>query len=401
MPTNSKQRFWLMAIAVPILLVGLYYSFEEGRLVDLDVFLTAGERFTVGEMLYRTSDGHYQFKYMPMAAAWFVPLSALPLHLARFIWMSVIVLSIAGSVILARRLIDPEKASSRWLIPLSVLVLLKFYLRETELGQTNAVYTFALLGMIAFLVAGRDIAAGLLLGLAATIKPYALMFLPYFAVTGRWRPALIGLAATGAALLFPGLVYGFSGNFELLRQWMAHLSKSTPALLTNADNISLFGFFAKWLGPDNPNVVTLCAVGAAITLTGLMLLAMFRKRPTKGTSVEATQASPRETLLLESAAILAAIPLLTPQGWDYIFVTGTLAVMMLIARAESFLRPLRWVMMATLIIIGGSVYDLMGATLYRYFMEASVLTVCYVMVVMLLIHLRFYLHDQGSVRESA
>ena len=53
---------------------------------DFEVNYRAGERLRAGESLYRTSDGHYMFKYFPSSALLYVPFSLLPLPVAKVLW---------------------------------------------------------------------------------------------------------------------------------------------------------------------------------------------------------------------------------------------------------------------------------------------------------------------------
>ena len=84
---------------------------------------------------------------------------------------------------------------------------------------------------------------------------------------------------------------------------------------------------------------------------------------------------------LEGALLLTCIPLLSPQGWDYVFLVSTPAIMLLLNYEDRLSPVMRFATIAALATIGLSVYDLMGRDAYGMFMAWSVITICYLVVV--------------------
>ena len=72
---------------------------------------------------------------------------------------------------------------------------------------------------------------------------------------------------------------------------------------------------------------------------------------------------------LEGALLLLLIPLLSPQGWDYVFLIGTPAVMLLLNDLQSLPRGLRNATIAAIAVAALSIFDLMGRTAYSTFMR--------------------------------
>ena len=80
--------------------------------------------------------------------------------------------------------------------------------------------------------------------------------------------------------------------------------------------------------------------------------------------------------------LLTAIPLLSPQGWDYVFLVSTPAIMYLVELRRSAASHDGAVLAtAAIATIAFSVYDVMGSAAYGVFMSLSVITVCYLVVV--------------------
>ena len=72
---------------------------------------------------------------------------------------------------------------------------------------------------------------------------------------------------------------------------------------------------------------------------------------------------------LEGSMLLLLIPLLSPQGWDYVFLIGTPAVMLLINDSAALPRGMRFAALGAIAVVGLTIYDLVGRDLYAAFMQ--------------------------------
>jgi hypothetical protein len=346
-------------------------------MADFAVNYRAGQRIVAGETLYRTSDGHYMFKYFPSAALIYAPFTALPIELAMVAWF---LLSLAAFIAIFRivdRLI-PEKHVA-YLLAIAGAILAKYILHELRLGQINVFVTLIMLAAIAaFRHQPRwraELVAGALAGVAIAVKPYAALLVLYFFVTLRWTSVLAAVGALALCLVLPSVFYGMAGNLAQLRQWAASLSDSTPALLTNVDNVSLLAFFTKWLGdPARAMQPTLIAFGALALLTLAVIVAGWRRR---------------DGFVLEGALILTLIPLISPLGWDYTFLMALLCVALIVNNRLAFVTPAQWLLAANFAVIALALYDTMGRTVYGAFMRWSVTTINFIVVILALAYLRF------------
>ena len=91
---------------------------------------------------------------------------------------------------------------------------------------------------------------------------------------------------------------------------------------------------------------------------------------------------------LEAALLLTCIPLLSPQGWDYVFLIATPAIMIALNYLGVLSRLLRGTVAAALVLIGFTLYDIMGRAAYSTFMMASALTVCFFVIIAALVDIR-------------
>lgn len=334
---------------------------------DLEVYWRAAVRARAAEPLYRADDEHYQFKYLPAFAVLTVPLAALPLETAKHAWFVASVLLLVPLVALSVAL-PPERRKPAWLLALlTTIAMAKFYGHELILGQVNVLFAVAVVLALHAMRLGREAAAGALFALAILVKPYAAIFLPW--LLARRQPASIATAGAGlaAVLAIPALTYGLSEAVNLHAAWWRTVTESTAPNLLNADNVSIAAMYAKWLGPGRTAAVLAAVTTAA--LIGAVVIA-FRRR--KGTVFPEG---------LEGALLLTSIPLISPQGWDYVFLISTPAIVYLLNYEDRLPSALRAAALVSVAVVGLSLFDVMGRAAYGAFMEWSVITVCYLVIV--------------------
>src|SRR5690606_16561849 len=92
--------------------------------------------------------------------------------------------------------------------------------------------------------------------------------------------------------------------------------------------------------------------------------------------------------VLEGALLLTLIPLISPQGWDYVFLIATPAVALFANYDDRLPAAVRWTTWAAVATIGLSLFDLMGRERYAAFMSWSVITLCFLVLVGALVTLR-------------
>lgn len=373
MPTWIRPLLWPVLF---ILIAGVVYQTRIRReMVDFEVYRTAGARAARAEPLYRATDGHYQFKYLPAFALAMTPFSLVDREAAKVMWFALSAGLLTAFVRWSVRGLPERRRSERVLLWVTVLLMAKFYAHELSLGQANILLGSLLVAALLAVQVDQPAAAGILLGASIFVKPYALLLLPWLAFTYGLGAAFGGLAVVAAGLLAPALVYGWAGNVALLRDWAHAVTGSTAATLLGPDNVSLAAMWAKWLGTGTPAAaLTTVTIGAALGLVAVVWVRRLR--------VENPD-------YLEFALLMLLVPLLSPQGWDYVLLLGTPAVVCLVDR-WSEIGP-RWRIAAaiSLGLMGLTIFDLMGRALYARFMALSLVTVAALGVAVALGHLRW------------
>ncbi len=363
-----------LACAVLAVLGGLYAFKAAEKMPDFEVYWRSGERAARAEPLYRADDGHFQLKYLPAFAMLAIPIAWFPLPVAKAIWFALSAGVLGAFVAMSVGLL-PQRHKRTWVVVLcTVIAMAKFYGHELILGQVNLLLGVIVTAAVHLLRQDRDSASGSLLALAAIVKPYAVIFIPWLMSIRRSRAALAAIVGVAIAAALPIVVYGFSGTWALHVDWWHTVTASTAPNLLNADNVSLAAMSAKWLGDG----------AAARWLTALTSAALL------GVAVDVVRRRwyVAEPLALEAALLLTLVPLLSPQGWDYVLLLATPAVALLVNYERGLPVALRTATFAALAIAAFSLFDIMGRRAYGVFMSLSIVTVCFLVVVAALYALR-------------
>lgn len=380
----AVKRSAAILVLAAILLFSLLFFFRlKDEMADFEVNYRAGQRLRNGETLYRTADGHWQFKYLPFSAFLYLPLTLLPSSSAKAVWFGIIVLATVMIFVISSKLIDFK--GKTFLSPafFAGLILARYFFRELQLGQINALITFLLVATI-WLLAGSSRpsasgSSGALVGLATSLKPYAVTFFPYLLIRKKWLALASGLAVLSLSVLAPALFYGWKGNLVVLGEWRSSLAASTPSLLSSQDNVSLLAFLTKRTHDQSLSLVIYGLILAA--LVGFVLFLLLRRTRLAGSGS-----------VLDGFLLLALIPLVSPLGWDYTFLSAAPALMLTFRHYDKYRPFWRGFLVFNSLVISLSLYDLMGRRLYAAFMSSSAITLDFLALVGYLAYLRIKGH---------
>jgi multidrug transporter EmrE-like cation transporter len=203
--------------------------------------------------------GVWPFAYPPTFLLFVWPFAQLPLSIAYPLWTG---LSAGLFFYAAAHLVRPAWATA-------VLALTPVVFFSAELGQTSLLIGAATIG--AWLMRdNRPVLAGVLLGLAACVKPQAMILAP-LVFWGRWR-TLGWMLAVCAALAAASLVFGWRRWLEwphalaAFHGLIVHTDRINPSALTDAPWwVAAVGVFGLYLALTSRDLVGL--VGGALCLT--------------------------------------------------------------------------------------------------------------------------------------
>lgn len=370
---------WLRIIAWPLLLsafaASIYISRIHQEMIDFEVYRQAAGRALGAENLYRPTDGHYQYKYLPAFALAMAPVAIVEGRAARLAWFAVSFGLLCLFVRWSAQNVPEKRLSDAVLMGFAVLFMSKFYAHELNLGQSNLLLGVTLLGALLAAESGSPVTAGALVAIGVFVKPYALILVPWLWVVAGARGVVAFGLVTTTGLLLPALVYGWRGNLDQLAGWYRTVTETSGPNLLVKENISFGTMWARWIGAGSTAAhLGLVTGGASAALVGAMVL---RRRTV------------REPSFLEFGVLMLLIPLISPQGWEYVLLLATPAVLILVDRWREVSRL--WQAITALALAGMSftLYDLLGARLYTQMMNRNIIDICACTLVIALVHLRW------------
>jgi hypothetical protein len=373
MPGRGNLIVWpfvLVAFASTIYLTRIH---EE--MVDFDVYRTAASRALDGENLYRPDDGHYQYKYLPAFAFAMAPFTKVEFRIARLIWYALSFGILCVFVRWCANAVPEKRLSERALIWFAILFVGKYYGRELNLGQSNILLGTILIGALLAAEAGAARTAGALVALGVFVKPYALILVPWVWLVAGGSGLVAGAATLGIGLFLPALVYGWQGNLDQILGWYRTVTETSAPNLMVPENVSFATMWAKWIGPGP--LASRLAIATSVAAIGLAGVILAKRRPV------------REPAYLEFGALMLLVPLLSPQGWDYVLLIATPAVLIIVDRWRE--TPIAWRALTTLAIAGFSftIFDVLGRTLYVALTKINIVSIAALAILVCLVHLRW------------
>ena len=374
---KKASHFFLILFALLIFLLA-YFLWVKNDMSDFGVTYKGGQRILKGETLYRTSDGHLQFKYSPASAVFFSLFSFVPYEIAKFVWYLFVLFFLIIILNISYNLLPSKNLKKGLIISLSFLILLKFIAREVELGQVNIFIYLVLILLLQATLVKKDIQGGLFWGFSLFFKPYALVFLPYFILKKRFKLIAVGIGLLMVGLFTPTVFYGLKGNMAVFYDWKQTLSKSTPSLLATYDNASVHALFLNVL-PDNDGTLSMIFIGCTFLILGLSLLWMMYQGKRKAI---------RHPEVLEFSFLLVLIPFLSPLGWYYNYLYSLLAITLLLNSIKDFSNILRYILVINFVVIGASLREILGKEIFRFYTQYSLVVINYVIVLFFLLYAR-------------
>ncbi|SHN42529.1 glycosyltransferase 87 family protein [Cryptosporangium aurantiacum] len=198
--------------------------------LDFSIYRLGGQVVGDGTRLYLEQQAAHWFTYTPFAAVTFVPLSAVPLVLARTLWA---LASVAAFVVACRGVL--ALAGYRRVLAVVVVggLLLEPVWHSLFLGQINLMLCALVVTDLRRGASGRW--AGIGIGIAAAIKLTPGIFIVLLLAAGRVRAAMIaGATFAGGTLLGflvapdASLVYWRDIFYDTTRVGVPYVSNQSP-----------------------------------------------------------------------------------------------------------------------------------------------------------------------------
>jgi len=371
---TSLAKAIALAVVVASFATLLYVVKIHDGMVDFEVYRRAAGRALAAENLFQPDDGHYQYKYWPLFAFGMAPMVWVDHDTAKVGWYALSFFLLCVFIWGAMRLVPDPRLSRRALVWFAILFMGKFYARELFLGQTNILLGVILLGALAAAGAGARKTAGVCLALGVFVKPYALILVPWLALTA----GISGLAAFAVALavgiLAPALNYGWNENIGQMIGWYRTVTDTSAPQLLKEENVSFGTMWAKWIGAGTGATV-MAIVTSFLVVAVTALIFSWRRRVQK-------------PAYLEFGLLLMLVPVLSPQGWDYVLLLSTPAILCVVDRWRE--TNIGWRVLAAvgIFFMSFTLFDLLGRYLYSRAMQINIVTVAVLVILACLTNIR-------------
>lgn len=200
---------------------------------DPEVFVLAARLLTQGQDIYLVPTPHGSYYYYPPFFAFLnIPLTPLPLGVLYVLWAIISVWLLGWSMAAFYGGVTGQPFFSlpvrrRWVVCFfSTLLCARFIILHLRFGQTNIfVLALAVLGLV-WLARGRQVRAGVALGLSMAVKLTTLPFAFWF-LARRSSRVMLGIALGGLiAVMLPALVVGFQKDVDYHREWIERVALS-------------------------------------------------------------------------------------------------------------------------------------------------------------------------------
>ncbi len=218
------RKYWGPALYLSACMIFLLMDFINDRLwlSDFEVYYRSAARLIDGITLYRhPEDLHYVFKYSPVSALYFTPYLWLSFDISKIIyWISLSLYMVAGYMFLLKSCDEDFLRSGQkhlnWIFLILIPATGVHFLRELHLGQVNHLILVVYFLMLYLYQNSRYVLAGTLLSFSFFLKPFSLIFIPYFILKRQYNVILSFLFSSVVFFMLPLPLYG---------SWTIHLSE--------------------------------------------------------------------------------------------------------------------------------------------------------------------------------
>jgi len=398
----QKSPFLALSFLTFISLVFMFFENLNGRftLSDFRVYYEAADRIINGLPLYRhMENAHYVFKYSPVSAMMYIPFTVLPFSIAKFIYWIFLTMAIAFGFSLILKIMQPDifkhdTFRANRIILLLIPILALHFLRELHLGQVNHLLMVIYVVVLFFNLKSQKITSAFFLSLSIFIKPFGLIFFPYFLIKKDWKTLFYALIFL-AILVFLPLLYTHSVDNMIseygrwYRELLIELEKKQHLLADR--NHTIFSFIARY----TPAYYLIIA-GFSSTIFKLIILALIAglyfflfTRPAKQNQVQ----------IIDFAILTSTIPLMAFTSANSFIFTG-IGVVVLLYYWKLLAQVQKSIAVLAIILIGGNFEEIIGPYLSVLIEDLSLISPGAILLIYIMTVLRLKLSNRKTLQST-
>lgn len=340
---------------------------------DFTVYYKSAIRLLNGENMFRIAeDGHYVFKYSPVSALLFIPFTALPLSISKYIYWfvltGIVITNFYLATLLAYKLDNNKGRNINKIILLGSLVMVVHFQRELHLGQVNQILLLLYLLIAINLQRNKPILVGALLSLSIFIKPFGLIFIPYLIVTRKYKE-LVSVIGAGTLYFFLPLLFF---NWEMFLGQNMHWYNELAIELNNKQDLMLganhtiFSVLARYTGIGyllTSSTATMIFQLAILTGIAFLILWFIKLGKNK-----------KNSEIAEMALLISLIPLLSFTSHNA-FGFASLMVIIILVYFKQLTFVEKTAAITGFVFLGGNYYDIWGGYLSGVINDISLVSI--------------------------
>jgi len=222
----QRRPFILISGLIILLILVLENINSRFSMSDFEVYYYAAQSFLGDHQVYGHQFGGENtgfYKYSPFALFFFIPISLLPVVVAKvFSFLLIGVATVSVLLISAHLFKDvTEKKSgfNNWMLVIVAIVACSRMHRELHMGNVNMILLLMLLLILWFTLHGKQVMSGVLFAIVLFIKPHFIILAPLFLLRKQYVLLAVALAGIIVEIMSPAFFIGVTGNWELHRDW--------------------------------------------------------------------------------------------------------------------------------------------------------------------------------------
>lgn len=196
---------------------------------DIVTYVNASRDLISGDDIYRDENGNRgSYVYPPFFAMTLIPISILPDFVIDILWFLLNLFLLWWSLKFSYNVISNSKyylldSRTKWFYGFfAILLSFRYILKNFQDGNVNIFMLFLIVTGIFLIFNSHKSYGAILIGLAASIKIFPLIFILYFLGKKKYKEILYVMFTFLFAMIIPALILGFYKNLNYLKMFFLY-----------------------------------------------------------------------------------------------------------------------------------------------------------------------------------
>jgi hypothetical protein len=352
--------FTILFLVIDFTIDNINHRFVMG---DFKVYYGAANAIASGKQLYGVlfSPGSGYYKYSPLMAFAFYPLSILPYYIACLVNYVLISVAIVLTGIFVLHIFNTyvfnnTVKSPNVILSVAILCITIHLIRELGLGNMNMILLLLLCLSLYGILQGRFILAGIPLAIVLITKPFLVIVLIPLVLRRYFKTVSTTAILLALFAILPSLLVGVGMDVSLHNQWLNTMIIHANGFPSSNTLDALIRNNFHWFTSDALQYIIL-----SVVLTAYMLYIRWDMVQERESGANQSQ-----NLIMEWFSIIAMIPCLFRTDTEHFLMSWPLIIFMLIYLFNTKNIALSIIFIAIVLLYAGNSSDLLGRELsYR------------------------------------